>query len=219
MKLKDIKPLNESVQKSQDNSYTSPDGKITITMDFDDPTEREAQVWFATTHPQEVLTIHNANSRWIDEVFNLYDVSAGDADVHGDEELEGGTAQYLEWPPADDDEGDEMDEAVITIDQIKQALQRGIKIMTYHERYPVLEVLVGDNGINIAIDYDEQTDGTDVSAAAQHAMGPAVKKVSGEWSDVNDGDAMDGIYVYYVDLARDLTPEEITDIKTTFKVK
>lgn len=102
-----VSKMNESVQKSHDDTYTSPDGKVVITMDFADPTEREAQIWYQAQNENEVKTIQSANERWIDEVLSLYDVSLQDADMNGSEsDIEGGIAHYLEFPSEeyDDDE-------------------------------------------------------------------------------------------------------------------
>jgi hypothetical protein len=103
--------LNEivGVAKRSDNTYVSPDKKVKIFIDFDDPEEREARIWFDAKDIEETYPIDEANRDWIDAVFDHYDVSTLDGNVVDQYPEDGGFMLDIEFTPEDEEDADYED--------------------------------------------------------------------------------------------------------------
>lgn len=113
MNMSGGKTITETSRLRPDNTYTSPDGKMKVTVDFADPEEREAQIWYDASTDEEVNSIQSSHEDWLDGVFGLYDMSIYDANMTDDAETcdDGGMIQLMSFCPDEDhDEDDDEDD-------------------------------------------------------------------------------------------------------------
>ena len=102
------------IELREDNFYESEDGAVSVSVDFADPSEREASVWYKAESDDEKQKVFDAKEDFIRAVFALYDVDLEDGNIHDTIECEGGLQDLLDFPPEDSDEqiyndGEEID--------------------------------------------------------------------------------------------------------------
>lgn len=93
----------------QDNSnteYSHPSGEITLTLDLDDPEEREACIWVKANNETDARALLDKHIGWLNECLNdhdlnMFDASENNAEV-SDDPTDPGFIFLIEFPPADD---------------------------------------------------------------------------------------------------------------------
>lgn len=99
----------------------------------------------------------------------------------------------------------------ITVEQIIVALKNGLKVISHSGEFTILEKIVGDNGIQIAVDYDEAKNAVE-PIRVKAAMRGIAAKVSVDQADVDGGEG--AIFIFHITLVKELTEDEIKEIES-----
>lgn len=92
-------------ESSEANEHTTSDGKVMMSIDFQDPEEREATIWVkgAKSADEAQTILGNAKyTKFIEDILNPFDLDIMDAEVRHEDEENGGWLVHFNFPPQED---------------------------------------------------------------------------------------------------------------------